>query len=286
MDLDDIATRYQEIPRWKRYMTIVLVAMLPAAYEFWDRYQGLVDAQNAAITELANEVVKLKEFQAKHEALKKLDEKLAQAELEVKAASKVLPDEILMDKVLENTELIAQNVGISMKTFEPKSEIPSETAFKYLKVPIHLELVGTYGQIASFLDHVVHSETTTFVENISIAVNDAKSSSSEEKLVLNEKMEERKRAKMRLRASFDMVLFRTMTEAEAAAVQSVYEEKRKAEKQANPTPPELNSTTPAPTSSPENVPAPVSAPTTGHKPQSLHWGKRVIREKGAKTVSL
>lgn len=232
MDLEDIGLRYKEVAIWKRIVAIIAISFLPGAYDFWDRWETLVQSKKTAQEEKVKQEEKLKEALEKHKKLAELEEVLAATEAEVKEASKKLPDEVIMDQFLQRTELIAQDLGLSLKLFQPREEIPSETEFKYMKLPVHVEMVGTFGQIASFLDRIVHLETIVHVENLDLSVNEEEKKSNQasslaEFNVVNEKAEEMKRSKIRIRASADLMIFRGLTQRENEFIQSIYDQKKK-----------------------------------------------------------
>lgn len=225
MDLEDLSVRYREIKLWQRLLVLTVLAVSPGAYDFWDRYETLVNDRKAAEDEKLAQEDKLKYALEKHVKLAKLEDQLIIKEKEIKEVAKKFPDEIPMDRVLQKTELIAQQLGLTLKLFKPKEEIPSETAFKYLKLPIGLQLVGTYGQIANFFDHIVHLDFLVNIENVDLAVDNPKDEPLKDIL-----SPEKKRSQMRLRAACDMSVFRSLTERESKALATIYENKRLAEK--------------------------------------------------------
>lgn len=236
MDFDDIITGYQEIARWKRMTFLFCVAVIPAAYRFGDSWGQLTADREAASQERALEERKLNDSKTKSKNLPQLEATLAKTQNEFKEVSKKMPDEILMDRVLQKTELIAQELGVSMKLFTPGKEIPSETAFKYIKQPVKLELVGSFGQIASFFDHVLHFETIVHIENFVLEPNNSPTDSKEAQAEMDrykdsDKKDEIKRSFMKLKAKCDLVLYRTMTEAEAQTSQAIADEKAKRERE-------------------------------------------------------
>lgn len=224
MDLEDLGTRYREVNLWKRLVFLSVVAIVSGAYDFWDRYETLVAERKAAQDEKVVQENKLKYALDKHQKLARLEEQLLLLENQMKDVSRKFPDEIPMDKVLQKTELLTQELGVSLKSFHPKQEIPSETAFKYLKLPIGLQLVGTFGQIMNFFDHVVHLNFLVNIENIDLSVDNPSDADK-----LQTMSDEKKRSQMRLRASCDMSVFRSLNEKEAKAMQVLYENKRAAE---------------------------------------------------------
>jgi len=229
MDLEDLGIRYREISLWKRLVFLFILAVAPGGYNYWDRHDQLMSDQQAAQTEKKSQEDKLRYALEKHQKLAKLEENLIGLEKTTKEVSKKFPDEIQMDHVLEKTELITQQLGLSLKLFQPKEEIPSETAFKFLKMPIGIQLVGTFGQITNFFDHLVHLDFLVNLENIDLAVDSPNAGAGG---IDPSMSQEKKRAQMRLRASCDMSVFRSLNEREAKALQTLYDNKRAAEKAA------------------------------------------------------
>ncbi len=226
MELDDLVIRYQEFNPRNRMIALAVLALLPAAFDFWNRYDDVIQARDRAVAEKVVADGKLNEALDKHKQLSKLEGELTNYQLRMKEASKRLPDEIFMDRILQKTELISEELGLSMKSFKPGEETPSDTAFRYLSLPIRLNLVGTFGQITTFFDHIVHLENLVHIENYHLSVDNSGSDKiGDEKDI--EKIEEIKRSQMRIRASCDMVVFRAQTEAEANAIQAAVGDKKK-----------------------------------------------------------
>jgi len=241
MDLEDLALRYREIPLKIRIPVLCLLAIAPGAYDLYDRLDPVNAALQTAYADKAVEEGKLKEALEKHQKLSKVQEELASYELLVKEATKKLPDSIFMDQILQKTELLAEDMGLALKNFRPGKEISSETAFRYIRLPIHLDIVGTYGQIAAFFDRIAHLEVIIHIEDVNLTVEGSMGGNEQGKLIFTgDKADQKRRSQTRLRASCEMMVFRTLTEAESASSQAVYLEKRKAERP--PEPPPSNNT--------------------------------------------
>ncbi len=227
MDLDDIGMHYREIILWKRILLLFIVAITPAAYEFYSRWPDLDTAQKLALEIQQTELKKLEDAEEKRKKITRLEEEVVGLESQLKDASKKLPDKIYIDNVLKKTELVAQELGLVLNIFHPKEEVPSETAFRFIKLPISIELVGTYAQIASFFDHMVHLDFIVEIENIDLTLVDGKDKSNAD--IDDEYVESSRRSKVRLRVSCDMMIFRMMTQQEAETIQTMNKEKQKAE---------------------------------------------------------
>lgn len=228
MDIEDLIERYQDIEIWKRVVSIVFIAFVPGIFDLWSQWDSVSRDQEQATLNKATEKKKLENYIKKHQELVILEKELLSKESEFQVAQLKLPDEIFIDKVLQRTELIAKDLGMILKVFQPKEEIPSESEFKFLKLPIALEIVGTYGQIATFFDRIVHLEMIVEIENISLTVQAPESSEKGEDTV---EYEDKKRSEIRLRATCDMMIFRSMTEREAFVVDKIYEDRERKEKE-------------------------------------------------------
>lgn len=105
------------------------------------------------------------------ENLPELERLYERKEKELEIASKKLPDNFIMDNIIQKTALIAQETGIVIKQFDPGRAVPSETAFRYAKMPIKIEVHGRFNQIAQFFDQIVHLDLLMHVKNIQIGLS-------------------------------------------------------------------------------------------------------------------
>lgn len=244
MDFEELIARYREISLKKRLFAIVFIALLPAANELLFNLGDLLNSINVAKMTKKSKQGVFQSYMKKKIALPKIEMQLKEREDDVDAARKKLPDVIHMDEILQKVEIIAQQLNVSMKMFKPGEEIPSETAFKFLKLPIKLELVGSYSQITMFFDKVAHLELLVRIQNFNFSLapykidkNDLMSFEAIKKDQSPETRQEYIRNNTVLRASCDLILYRTLSEKEAQAVQSVLEKdkskKNKATKHGN-----------------------------------------------------
>ena len=83
-------------------------------------------------------------------------------------AESALPDKFEIDRILEKISILTEDSGVRLLMFDPKSEQISDTAFKYVELPIALKLRGNYKTVLTFLDTLVHLELLVHLRNISI----------------------------------------------------------------------------------------------------------------------
>ncbi|MEN8135176.1 MAG: type 4a pilus biogenesis protein PilO [Thermodesulfobacteriota bacterium] len=129
----------------------------------------------------------------------KLDEHKAEkahVELQLKAASLLLPKQKEIPKLLTDISEHGTNSGLEFVSFTPKAEQKKQF---YAVIPIAIKINGTYHNIGTFLDKI--SKLNRIVSANNIALSGAK-------LVDNE---------MRLTASLQLVTYRFLSAAESKA---------------------------------------------------------------------
>lgn len=220
MTFNDLSMRYRTAPRSYRFLIAALLGLLPGCYLLFTDYVYLTEDIELAQNERN---VALKQFErAKRQAsdLPKLQDKLLKTELELKEASKKLPDQFHMDRVLQKTALTARDVGVKLNLFDPGTGSPSETAYKFLELPIHVEINGTYSQIASFYDRMTHLDLLIHVKNIAMSLSTVLNTgqSLENKNDPSQNDQRNLRSHTRIKSTADIVIYRTLTNAEAATL--------------------------------------------------------------------
>lgn len=226
MSFDEIKAKYRLIITWKRLVLCASLAVSPSIYVLVTQWQDLYDEKELSIQERDVAEKNLNDAKEKKKNLPKLEEQIAKLENEIKEAKKKLPDEFLMDQILEKTEIMAQQLGVSLRVFHPGTGVISDTAFKYLELPIRLDVSGTFGQVLSFFDHIVHMDLLVHVRNTSmslvsnLAEKKVEGEGEKSKISLDDEKALRwNRANAKVKATCDMVIFRSLTEEEVAAIQ-------------------------------------------------------------------
>ncbi len=92
-------------------------------------------------------------------------EKVRILDVELKKALEELPDEREMDVLLSKIADKARDSGLEIKLFRPGDEKKHEF---YASVPVQVEVLGTYHQIASFFDEVGHMDRIVNLGDITL----------------------------------------------------------------------------------------------------------------------
>lgn len=219
MDLEELKERYKLLPLWVRFLIAGAIGLLPGAYVYYD--EG--DALQSQLDEVAGlEATARDKFESSRQQkanLPKLEEELAFTEEQLIKAKKKLPDSYRIEDVLQKAATIAKEVGVKLIAFDPGDEIPHNDTYRYVEMPIKTELQGRFSQIAAFFDRIVHLENSIFVRKIEMAkyrIEATPEAGAGQPQKTEFQIARENRQNLRLKATFDLVIFRGMTEAEAS----------------------------------------------------------------------
>lgn len=225
MDFEELKERYKLLPLWARFLIAAVLGILPGAYVYYDEGDAL---QAQLEQETSNEATARDKFESSRQQkanLPKLEEELAFTEEQLLKAKKKLPDSYKIEDVLQKAATIAKEVGVKLVQFDPGDEVPHVEDYKYVELPIKTELQGRFSQIAAFFDRVVHLENSIFVRKIEMTRNTLEKATD---ATLAKKTEfqiaRENRQNVRLKAVFDLVIFRGMMENETFGKTSGHDE--------------------------------------------------------------
>lgn len=216
MNLDDIKEKYRGAPVWARLTAAAVLGLMPAIWIYMEDSELLAttlqDSQSREVAERA----KFEAALGLKSNVPKLEEQLAFTEEQMVKAKKSLPDSYRIEDILERAATLAKESGVRLVTFKPGAEVFNRSPSQYVELPIATEIEGKFGQIAAFLDRVVHLESSIFVrkldmvrvENVSDAAPSPATTTAYQTAV-------RSRQQTAVTAKFDLAIYRAMTDAEA-----------------------------------------------------------------------
>ncbi len=97
--------------------------------------------------------------------------------------AKYIPEKLTDSELVKNLSSAARAVGAKVVSISSKSRVDSSSGL-YVEIPVGIELVGTYGQMMSFLAQLTQGERIYTVKNMSYATyrGESRTSGSEVKL--------------------------------------------------------------------------------------------------------
>lgn len=141
---------------------MLLVPAIAYYVVFHSEIQSDIDAERNRHIQLNADLEKAKK--AVHAYQKDLEE-LRERERNRKELVKVLPATTEYPAFLSSVQNVANLVGIELQAWTPLEEVPEEF---YARVPMQLQLVGRFHQLAKFFYNVGQLERIINMENISL----------------------------------------------------------------------------------------------------------------------
>lgn len=235
--MEEYINKYRNFKFYIRLIILLFLSLIPASYTYFNDVPIIEEELGAAQTERDNAKGAFERAKARKANLPKLEEQLAATEKNLQETSKKLPDNFIVDKILQKTASLAQESGIKILLFQPEQAIPSATAFRYAKLPIKLEVLGTYAQTAAFFDKITHLETQIHLSNIKMtaAESDEPGSLSTQKAAGSQNIDpitqqKQSRIKTRVKTNAYLMTFRTLSMSEQSAIDAI---ERPRQKQSN-----------------------------------------------------
>ena len=223
MDIASLIINYRDLKFLHRVIGLCLLGMLPSFYDFSESALDLFDEISRSKQKLEKANTAFHDAKKKQAALPAFEKNLTEMEEDLEEASQILPDSFDVNKMLTKTAMIADDLKVDLKSFTPGLATMPSAGFLYIKRPIFLKISGTYSQIATFFDRLVHLEVLVNIENIELKLKSltsetptAAQNSSMHTAAVEELRLLEMRANTRLEASARMIIFRTLTRQESS----------------------------------------------------------------------
>ena len=222
MDTADIKIKYDNQSIISKITLMFLIGILPALYVYFEDLPILEEElKNTKSNKMLLES-KFKQTEEKAKKLPEMEKKIQKIRDELKIVKQKLPDKIMIDRLLEKVTLISNSSGVDIQFFKPGNAYAKGKGYKYAKIPIFLELKGSYGQIAVFFDKVMNLESLIYIENINLLPSisnelnlNSRNQNLTEKQLFNQKIEN-----LFINATAELVVFRSLTPEESLSVSS------------------------------------------------------------------
>ncbi len=225
MDFEEIKERYRMIPLWGRFLIMGIIGLLPGGYVYWDEGEALQIQLDEASAAEVDARTKFEDSRKQKANLPKMEEDMLFTEEQLRKAKQKLPDDYRIEEVLQKAATVAKEVGVKLVGFDPGEETKHFQNYNYVEMPIKTEIVGRFSQVAAFYDRIVHLENSIFVRNIEMKPAAKKASATgtdgqpiqQEQQKTDFQLARENRQNLRLSATFDLAIFRSMSDAEAIA---------------------------------------------------------------------
>jgi len=151
MDFHVLLERLSKLPRARRYGLISLTYVLVLAV-FWALFWNPA-SEKLSVLESETSTLDAKRTQVRIRAADrdKFEEELQSLTTNLKNALKELPNKREIPDLLKRISLVGNKVGLEVQKFQP---LPERLMEYYAEVPVALEVVGTFHEVAMFFDQL------------------------------------------------------------------------------------------------------------------------------------
>ena len=185
-----------KVPRTYRLAMLPVLAVLVGGLYGYLMYLPKASELEGLRSEQLQLQRRLSEVRAVAENVGKFEEEIAALERKLKIALRQLPDSKELPVLLTDVNTLGKTAGLEIKAFRPSPEIRRDF---YAEVPIEIEFVGRFHDIAKFFDEVARLPRIVNVNKLGIKIDDESALETV------------------LKVSGEAVTFRFLEEAEAAA---------------------------------------------------------------------
>jgi type IV pilus assembly protein PilO len=161
LDMDKI----NKLPKNQKIaLLVVLVVLLLAGYwfAFFNAKQQELAGANERLGQLQNELAENRTLAAD---LPRFKAELERLRGELKEALRQLPNGKELPGLLTDITTLGKNAGLEFKAFIPQAEV--DKGF-YAEVPINIELIGGFHELATFFDELSRLDRIVNVTNFSV----------------------------------------------------------------------------------------------------------------------
>ncbi len=208
---------YRQLSKAKRLAWGGALLLLSLVAAYFNTIPELQEQLETATGERDTTEVKLHTARSQAEKLPAMEQIVSDLEARIILGQKSLPASVSIDQILTETTLVAQNTGVNLHKFSPGEALLSATPFQYFKIPITIELSGSYTHLAIFFDRLVHLNLLFHVQNISLSNEGGEKEA--DKIVKKKKFSAVKNQEQ-LKASAEIIAFRAASKEELAEISS------------------------------------------------------------------
>ncbi len=155
------------LSQMKVQQSLILAAVISAVFyfSFFDSGEALDKSTAQLQVQIDEQQKKVKESD---EALKKLEQiraSVASLNEQFKVASTQLPADIKGSEILKTVDNLARSAGVTVKSAEPRPTTKDEIVER---IPLHVQLQGTYSELTMFLYYISIMERITRVSGFTM----------------------------------------------------------------------------------------------------------------------
>lgn len=161
--------RLAKVPRGYRLALLPVIAILVGGVYTWGLYLPKADQLESLRGQQLQLQRRLNEVRSVAANVGKFEEEIAALERKLKVALRQLPDSKELPVLLTDVNTLGKNSGLEIKAFRPGPEVKRDF---YAEVPIEIEFVGKFHDIATFFDQVSKLPRIVNVSELEVRIDE------------------------------------------------------------------------------------------------------------------
>lgn len=163
--MNDFIDKFNQVPFSQRVMLLILTVVGLSVGFYYLAYNPVaedIDSQKGQLKDLKQkkqDLALLKDKKAR------IQTKIAQLEQELLIAKEKLPATAEIPSLLQRIYNQANTAGLEIRNFTPASHV---TQPYYIEIPVNMELVGTYDELANFFYYIGRMTRIVNVKDLDI----------------------------------------------------------------------------------------------------------------------
>ncbi len=165
MDFNELLERFGKLPRVQRVAVLALGQVLILAL-FWTLLYSPTSEELVRLDQQHSELTTKKEqVRLRAENREQFEAELQQLTSDLRQALRELPNDREIPEFLKRISQVAKKVGLEIRRFQPLSESMREY---YAEVPVALEVLGSYHEVAMFFDRLSKLSRIVYVKDLDV----------------------------------------------------------------------------------------------------------------------
>lgn len=172
LGLDKFAPQLEKlgrVPRAYRMAMLPVIAVLVGVGYAYFLYLPKASELESLRSEQLQLQRRLNEVRSVAENMEKFEEEIAALERKLKIALRQLPDSKELPVLLTDVNTLGKTSGLEIRAFRPQPEIKRDF---YAEVPIEIEFIGHFHDVAAFFDQVSRLPRIVNVSSLDIKIDE------------------------------------------------------------------------------------------------------------------
>lgn len=155
--------RYLPLEQKYKAAIAISIVLLTVIFFFFVFFQPNSEKIGTLSSKQATLENKLKEIRMVLQNRPKLQHDMEETKAVFEEASKLLPKEKEIPKLLSDISSVGKNAGLDFLSFKPQADVPKDF---YSEIPIDIDLTGPYHNVGFFFDQVSRLDRIVSVLNV------------------------------------------------------------------------------------------------------------------------